>query len=275
MSELISVETGTEELLVTLSDGVATLTLNRPERKNALSDQMMSSLGPVIDGLNRNPEARVVVLTGAGSAFCAGGDLKDFKSKGGEGGGAAEVDATAVKLQQRHQREIIGGLRSMSKPVIASLPGAVAGAGIGIALAADIRIGTPRSIMATAFVGVGLSGDFGTSWQLQKLVGRARATEMMLMGERVSAEKCLDLGLLNFIVDAEELSIRTADIATRLARGPRLALEHAKRNLNLIELPELFQAMDQEVVLHKQCGITADHQEAVSAFLERRTPAFE
>ena len=117
-------ETGTEELLVGLSDGVATITLNRPNRKNALTEAMMSSLGPVIRDLDRNPSIGAVVLTGAGTVFCAGGDLKDFNAKGGEGGGSASADQAAIELQQKQQREIIGGLRQMSKPVIASLPGA-------------------------------------------------------------------------------------------------------------------------------------------------------
>lgn len=274
MSEVATIDSGTDELLVELSEGVATITLNRPERKNALSAAMMSSLGPIVSDLERDPNVGAVVLTGSGTIFSAGGDLKDFNAKGGEGGGAATVDRAAIELQQRQQKEIIGGLRRMTKPVIASLPGAAAGAGLGIALAADLRIGTPRSIMATAFMGVGLSGDFGTSWQLQHLIGRSRAAEMMLLAEKVDAETCLRLGLLNWIVEPVELQSRTTEIAHRLAHGPRLALNYAKQNLNTAESIGLDEAMDREVTLHKLCGITPDHREAVSAFLERRPAVF-
>lgn len=270
----MDIDTGTEDLLLDVSDGVATLTLNRPERKNAISQTVLNALGPAIKRVEESPAVGAIVLTATGNVFCAGGDIKDFKQQGGEGGGAATVDPHAVRLQQTQQREIIGRLRQLSKPVLASLPGPAAGAGIGYALAADLRIGTPRTVMASAFIGVALSGDFGTSWQLQELVGRARTAQIMMLGERLTAATCLELGLLNWVVEPEQLEESTAQFARKLADGPRLALRHVKANLNTAGNADLLTAMDREVERHKECGVAPDHIEAVTALLERRTPDF-
>ncbi len=267
-------DTGTGDLLAAVSDGVATITLNRPDRRNALSAQMLVALAEVLGRLESADEVGALVITGSGPAFCAGGDVKGFSERGGEGGGSAEVDPGQVAAQVEMQRATVGRLHAFAKPVIAVLPGAAAGAGLGLALAADLRIGCPRTVIATAFARVGLSGDYGTAWFLRQLIGHARAAELMFLGDRVDADTCLRLGLLNWLVPEDELPARAADLASRLAHGPRLALASMKHNLLLAGRVSLDEAMEVEVALHKECGITDDHREAVTAFVAKREPRF-
>jgi 2-(1,2-epoxy-1,2-dihydrophenyl)acetyl-CoA isomerase len=274
MTTMDAIDTGTEDLLAAVGDGVATVTLNRPDRRNALSPAMLTGLGRVLADLDAAEDVGALVITGAGPAFCAGGDVKGFSERGGEGGGAAEVDMDAVETQVRNQQAIVGRLHAFTKPVLASLPGAAAGAGLGIALAADMRIGCPRTVLATAFARVGLSGDYGTMWLLRHLVGPAKAAEMMYLGDRVDADTSLRLGLLNWLVPEAELADRTAEVAARLANGPRLALRNMKSNLRTSDHAGLDEAMRAEVLLHKECGISEDHKEAVAAFVGKRQPTF-
>jgi 2-(1,2-epoxy-1,2-dihydrophenyl)acetyl-CoA isomerase len=153
---------------------------------------------------------------------------------------------------------------------VAALPGAAAGAGLGIALAADLRIGCPRTLMTTAFVTVGLSGDFGTAWLLHQIVGPARARELMFLEMRIDAARCLELGLINRVVDGDQLHEHTHALAARLASGPQPALRHMKHNLLVAERAGLLPAMDEEVPLHMACGVSEDHREAVAAFMAKR-----
>lgn len=274
MSEPTS-PTAKEHLLVDLTDGVLTLTLNRPDRRNAMSRQMVDGLGAELERAERDDAVRAVVLTGAGRAFCAGGDVQAFDENGGEGGGAAEVDPEAVALQLANQRATVGRMHALPKPVIAALPGAAAGAGLGLALAADLRIGTPRTVVATAFATVGLSGDYGVAWLLERLVGPATARELLMLNPRLDGERCLELGLLNRLVAEDELVGATQELAGALARGPRLALAHIKHNL--VDAPglSLDESMVREVTRHKECGLSDDHVEAVRAFVEKRPPVFD
>lgn len=266
--------TSTDHVLYDLTDGVATITLNRPERRNAMSVPMIERLGELLAEAEADPAVRALVLTGAGRSFCAGGDVQQFDADGGEGGGATQVDPAAVAEQLRHQELTVGRLHAFTKPVIASLPGAAAGAGLGLAFAADLRIGTPRTVMATAFATVALSGDFGVAWFLDRLVGPARARELMLLNPRLDGAACLDLGLVTDIVPEEELAERTASLARRLADGPALTLAHIKRNLREVPAQTLSEAMAAEVPRHKECGLSADHIEAARAFVEKRPAVF-
>jgi 2-(1,2-epoxy-1,2-dihydrophenyl)acetyl-CoA isomerase len=269
-----ALDTGTDDLLAGVRDGVATIALNRPDRRNALSDDMLAALARVLARLDGAAEVGALVITGSGPAFCAGGDVKGFSARGGEGGTSGQVDPAGVAAQRELQRATVGALHAFSAPVIAALPGAAAGAGLGFALAADLRIGSPRTVMATAFAKVGLSGDYGTAWLLRELVGPARAAELMFLSDRIDADTCLGLGLLNWLVPEAELRPRTAELASRLARGPRLALRSMKRNLLLAGQAGLDEAMDAEVARHKECGVTDDHREAVAAFVAKREPKF-
>lgn len=266
--------TDTDHVLYDLTDGIATITLNRPDRRNAMSVPMIERLGELLAQTDEDPAVRALVLTGAGRAFCAGGDVQQFDADGGEGGGATEVDPAAVAEQLRHQELTVGRLHAFTKPTIAALPGAAAGAGLGLALATDLRIGTPRTVVATAFATVALSGDFGVAWLLDRLVGPARARELMLLNPRLDGQACLDLGLLTRLVPEDELEEGTRTLATQLADGPGLALANIKRNLREAPHQTLSQSMAAEVPRHKACGLTGDHVEAARAFVEKRPPVF-
>jgi 2-(1,2-epoxy-1,2-dihydrophenyl)acetyl-CoA isomerase len=269
-----ALDTGTDDLLAGVGDGVATIVLNRPDRRNALSDEMLAALARVLGRLETADDVGALVITGSGPAFCAGGDVKGFSARGGEGGTSGQVDPAGVAQQRELQRATVGRLHAFARPVLAALPGAAAGAGLGLALAADLRIGSPRTVMTTAFAKVGLSGDYGTAWLLRHLVGPATAAELMYLSDRVDADTCLRLGLVNWLVPEAELRARTAELASRLAHGPRLALRSMKHNLLLAGQAGLGEAMDVEVALHKECGVTADHREAVAAFVEKREAKF-
>jgi len=257
-----------------VEDGIGTITLNRPERRNALSDPMIEGLIGLLTTMQDSDEVDAIVITGAGKAFCSGGDVQEFNAKGGEGAGADEIDAEATAEQQRVQRETVARIYRSPKPVIAALPGAAAGAGLGLALAADFRIGSERAVIATAFGAVGLSGDFGVAWLLNSIVGPVKARELMMLNPRVDAQTALELGLLNEVVPEDEFADRTRELARRLADGPSLALRYMKDNLVRAVHQTLEENMDDEVPLHKTTGLTDDHIGAVRAFVEKRTPVF-
>lgn len=255
-------------------DGVGTITLNRPDRRNALSDAMLEGLVSLLTAMEESDEVRAIVVTGAGRAFCSGGDVQDFNERGGEGAGADAVDAEATERQRWIQRQTVARIYRCPKPVVAAIPGAAAGAGLGLALAADFRIGSERAVFATAFAAVGLSGDFGVAWLLQQIVGPVKARELMMLNPRVRADTALELGLLNHLVPEDEFAQRTREFAQQLAEGPALALQYMKDNLVRATHETLEENMDAEVPLHKATGLTDDHVGAVRAFVEKRTPTF-
>ncbi len=268
---MAAIETGTQDLLVRVEGGVAVLTLNRPERRNALSPAMLGALARALEEVEENDDVACVVLTGAGGAFCAGGDVKAMAESNG-----AEVDYDAlVAAQRRSQRATSGRLHAMPKPTIAALPGAAAGAGLALALACDLRIAARRAVLTTAFARVGLAGDYGGTWFLTRLVGTARARELYFLSERLSAEEAERLGIVNRVVDDESLEEEALALAARLAAGPRIALAYMKENLNRAENgDELGECMDLEVTHHRRTMLTEDHREAAAAFAEKREPSF-
>lgn len=271
---MASIDTGTQDLLAEITDGVGIITFNRPEARNALSADMFDVMPKLLNEWETSDDVGAVIITGAGGAFCAGGDVKGFNERGGEGGGTGEVDPARVDKQRANQKDTVGKIYTYAKPVIASLPGAAAGAGLGLALSADMRIGTPKTVMATAFAGVGLSGDYGTAWFLNQLVGPARARQLFYFGDRVRGEQLLDLGLINWLVGEDELQDKALELARTLADGPRGCFERVKANLVQAQNADLFDAMHDEVQRHLECGVTEDHREAVAAFVEKRKPVF-
>ena len=271
---LINGTTHSDDVYGTIEDGVGTITLNRPDRRNALSDAMIAGLSSLLTTMQESDEVGAIVLTGAGRAFCSGGDVQDFDAKGGEGGGADEIDAAAVESQRRAQQATVGAIHRSRKPVIAAIPGAAAGAGLGLALAAHFRIGSERAVFATAFGAVGLSGDFGVAWLLTDLVGSARARELMLLNPRVRAQQALELGLLTEVVAEDEFDERVRAFAQQLANGPAAAFASMLDNIARAPGETLEQSMDAEVPLHKATGLTDDHIAAVRAFVEKREPVF-
>jgi 2-(1,2-epoxy-1,2-dihydrophenyl)acetyl-CoA isomerase len=268
------VDTGTEDLRANVDRGVGVIVLNRPERRNALSPEMLTALADVLAAFDTDDDVGAVLLTGAGKAFCAGGDVKGFAARGGEGGDTSVPREVRVERQQAVQRATSGRLHGMSKPTIAVLPGAAAGAGLGLALACDLRIGSTDTVIATAFGRVGLSGDFGTTWLLHRLVGPSTARRLMFFGDRLDAQQARELGLLDWLVTPEELAEFAMTTAVRLASGPRSALRAMKSNLLDAEEFDLVTAMDREVPRHMECGVSEDHKEAVKAFVEKREPVF-
>lgn len=266
--------TGTNDLVAELTDGVLTLTLNRPDARNAMSSAMVTALDEQLASAELNPEVRCLVLTGAGKGFCAGGDVKGMAASGDGTVGDNTIDV-AIHRQRLNQRGTAGRLYRMPKPTIAALPGAAAGAGLSLALACDLRVMASTAIMTTAFARVGFSGDYGGTFFLSQLVGTAKARELYFLSERVSAADALTLGLANWVVEPEELATKTNEVAMRLATGPSVAYRYMKENLNrAVDGAELEDCLDLEATHHIHCGQTEDHRNATKAFVEKKEPVF-
>lgn len=261
----------TQELLEDVRDGVAVLTMNRPDRLNALSRAMLDAMIEALPRLAASDDVGVVVLTGAGRGFCAGGDVKAM---------AEGLEAEGTTLEQRAQSlrsrmETSRWLHEMPKPTIAMVRGAAAGAGLSLAMACDLRVASENARFATAFARVGYSGDFGGSYYLTQLVGTAKARELYYTSEILDARQALALGLVNRVVADADLESETRALAERLARGPRVALRYMKRNMNAAESGTLGELLDLEAWHHSRTGDTEDHREAARAFVDKREPVFK
>ena len=268
------VNTGTEDLLGELESGVLTLTMNRPEARNAMSGDMTAAMSEQLASAELNPEVRCIVLTGAGKGFCAGGDVKGMAASGDGTVGNNTIDG-AIHRQRVNQRATAGKLFGMPKPTIAALPGAAAGAGLSLALACDLRIMASNAIMTTAFGRVGFSGDYGGTFFMSQLVGTAKARELYFLSDRVSSEEALRLGLTNWVCEPEELSSKTSEIANRLATGPTVAFRYMKENFaRAISSGDVDDCLDLEATHHVHCGQTEDHRNATKAFVEKKEPVF-
>jgi len=257
-------------LLESLEDGVLTLTMNRPDRLNALNGEMLQSLQEAITRAATDPAVGVIVLTGAGRGFCAGGDVKAMAERGER---SDTYDDRVRGLRQRMEAARL--LHETAKPTIAMLRGPVAGAGLSLALACDMRVASETSRLTTAFAKVGLSGDFGGSWFLTRLVGPSKARELYLTSPVLGAAEALALGLVNRVVADGELEAETRRLASSLANGPRITLNYIKQNMNLAEHAGLAEVMDAEALRHTRCAQTEDHREAAAAFVEKRAPVFK
>ena len=276
MSETRTIDTGSDDLLAHVTDRIATLTMNRPKRRNAFSRGMLRGLETALRDCETADDVGCIVLTGAGGAFCSGGDVKSMNEGGG--GGAPErgggIDA-AIHRQRLSQRETAGRIYQMPKPVIASLPGAAAGAGLSLALACDLRIASDRAVLLTAFANVGFSGDWGGTFFMTQLVGSAKARELYFMPERVDAKEAERLGLVNRVVSDAALEDETRDWAQRIANGPTVAFRYMKENLNRAVGGDVLECLDLEATHHVHTSRTEDHRNAVRAFVEKRKPEFK
>jgi 2-(1,2-epoxy-1,2-dihydrophenyl)acetyl-CoA isomerase len=267
-----SIDTGTDQLLARVDDGVAVLTLNRPERRNAMTGEMMDAMARTLADLEVDDDVGCIVLTGAGGAFCAGGDVK---AMAGEDGGGPTIGYDAVVHRQRlNQRATSGRLYEMPKPTIAALGGAVAGGGLSLALACDLRYAADTAFLTTAFAKVGFAGDYGGTWFLSRLVGSAKARELYYFSDRIPADAAERLGLVNAVFPADRLDAEVLARAAQLADGPRVAYRYMKENLNRAVHGELGECLDMEAAHHIHTGRTEDHQEAARAFVEKRQPRF-
>jgi enoyl-CoA hydratase/carnithine racemase len=269
MVSATTIDTGTDQLLCRVDAGVAVITLNRPEARNALSDQLSPALRRMIAERGADPAVRVLLLTGAGTAFCAGGDVKGM----GDNRKVADPEERLADLKQR-QRRLTGALVAVRKPTIAALPGPAVGAGLSIALACDVRIAAQSAFLSTGYARIGLSGDYGIAWLLTRAVGSPKARELMFTSERVGAEEALRLGLVNRVVPDAKLADEALALARSLAEGPALALGAIKDNLDEALAVDFGQALDHEAERIVRMQGTLDHREAVRAFIEKRRPVF-
>jgi 2-(1,2-epoxy-1,2-dihydrophenyl)acetyl-CoA isomerase len=267
-------DTGTEDLLAEVTDGVAVITMNRPARRNAFSPAMIGGLARVLADVDADDAVGAVVLTGAGGAFCAGGDVKAMAENTALFGDDASYDSM-VHLQRLSQRATSGRLWEMPKPTIAALPGPAAGAGLSLALACDLRYAADSAVLTTAFARVGFAGDFGGTWFLTRLIGSAKAKELYFFSDKVSATEACELGLVNAVFPADQLMDEVMQRARSLAAGPRVALRYMKENLNRAVHGSFGECSDLEVTHHIHTGTTEDHREAARAFVEKREPTFK
>jgi enoyl-CoA hydratase/carnithine racemase len=267
----MEIDTGTNELLCEVREGVALITLNRPEARNAMSDRLTPALRTQIKERGDDDSVGAILITGAGTAFCSGGDVKGMGGRGPRGQMSFEERLGDLRWRQAN---LTGALMAVRKPTIASLPGAAAGAGLAIALACDIRIAAKSAFVSTGYARVGLSGDYGIAWLLTRAVGSARARELMFTAERVDAERAERIGLVNRVVEDAKLRDEAFAFAKSLADGPRVALASMKDNLDDALHIDYPTALHREAERLVRASRTADHKEAVAAFVEKRKPAF-
>jgi enoyl-CoA hydratase/carnithine racemase len=269
MAGALELDTGTEQLLCRVEERVAVVTLNRPEARNAITLEMKQALARLIPRLGDDAAVGCLLLTGAGPAFCAGGDTRRMAADG-------RLPSPEERLELlRWEHGIPAALHGLARPVVAALPGPAAGAGLALALACDLRIAAESAFVTTSYVRLGLSGDYGGSWFLTRLVGTARARELYFLGDRVGARDCERLGLVNRVVPDADLEAESVALARRIAAGPPIALAYMKDNLNRALREELEPCLEREAERMVASAQTEDYLEAVAAFQEKRAPAFK
>lgn len=270
-----TVDTETAHVRAELDDdGVLVITLDRPERRNAMLPEMWHGLALALTEAGDADDVRCVVLTGAGGAFCAGGDVKRMA----DGSNAPPPELSfeeVVANQQRNTLATSAALHTMTKPTLAAVGGPAAGAGLGLALACDLRVAVDTAIMTTAFTKVGLSGDYGVNWFLTRLVGPARAKELMFLSDKLDMSRALELGLVNQLASKDDYGSTWRSLAHRLATGPTRAYAAVKDNINQSIDGDLVDCLNAEVVNLRRSAATHDHIEGRTAFTERRAPVFE
>jgi len=261
------------DLLVELRDRVLYLTLNRPDKLNAMSGEMMSGLTSELQNAAHDSKVGCVVLTGAGRGFCSGGDIGSMRARNESSGPAPTIEDRVANL--RHGEEASRLLHEMPKVTIAAVNGAAAGAGLSLAMACDLRLASDAARFGTAFARVGFSGDYGGTWSLTQLVGSAKARELYFLADIIDANEALRVGLANRVFPAASFKDEVEKVARRIANGPTVAYTHMKANLNLAITHEFRELLDREAWGQTLTGHTEDHREAVKAFLEKREPKFQ
>ncbi len=256
------------DLLESIEDGVAVLTLNRPEALNALSMDIRNGLLSAMERYADDSTVRCIVITGAGRAFSSGGDVKGMGDRAAQG---YEARARGLLFSAR----IPMAIRKHPKVIIGMVNGVAAGAGMSLSMACDLRIAGKSARFTTAFLKIGLSGDWGGTWTLTRLVGTAKARELFLMPDMVSADEALKLGIVNRVAEDADLRAATMEVAHRIADMPPVAVAAVKRNLFAAETESFAVTLDQEAYNQARCSQTEDHAEAVAAFKEKRKPVFK
>ena len=263
----------TDAVRYEVEGGIATVTLNRPDHMNTMNDELLEAALSMFERAADDDRARVVVLTGAGRAFCAGGDLQGMAA--GQAGGISGGSSASERIDAlRHAMRTSQLLREMPKATIARINGACAGAGLAWACACDLRYCADTAVFNTAFMTAGLSGDFGGTWTLPRIVGHAKAVELYVLAEKFGADEAERIGLVSKSVPAAELDAHVRRVAERLAAFAPLTLAAVKANLADSPYTSFTEQLDREAVRHIRCGLTEDAREAAAAFLEKRAPVF-
>ncbi len=255
------------DLLEAVEDGVAILTLNRPENLNALSEDIRLGLSEAVYRLAHDKNIGCIVLTGNGRGFCAGGDVKSMANRS-----AAVFEERAEGI--RRSGRIPELMNSCPKPIIGMINGVAVGAGLSMAAACDIRIAGRSARFGAGFIKIGLSGDWGGTWTVTRLVGTAKARELFFTGDIIDAEEALKIGLVNHVVDDSALLETTLTMARKIASMPRVGLGYTKKNLAAAEVGTFANSLELEAVHQARASQTEDHREAVAAFKEKRKPTF-
>jgi len=258
-----------ETVVAETKNGVLWLTMKRPDKLNAFNEEMGNELLEALKEGERSPEARCVVLTGEGRAFSVGEDLNTNR--------AAYESGKAVpfgEVLKRKYNPIVQRMRKMEKPVVAGLNGVTAGAGLGLALACDLRAASEKATFHEAFIKVGLVPDAGTSFWLPRILGPGKAMEVGLLGEPIDANKALSMGLVNWVFPEDRFREELTRLAERLAKGPTKAMGLTKRALNRAVVVDMDSALEYEMYLQDVAGKSRDHVEGVKAFFEKREPSF-
>jgi len=258
----------TDSVLHQVDGAVATITINRPAARNALTIETKIALLDALREASADAAVRAVIVTGAGQAFCSGQDLREHAE-------LLAAGAKPLETVRLHYNPIVQTVADMPKPVIAALPGVAAGAGASLAFACDFRIAAARASLLLAFARVGLGADSGASWTLPRLVGSAKATELLMLAEPIDSATALRLGLLTAVVPDEELAAAAAAFAAQLAAGPTLAYAAIKDCLHYASTHGLGDSLDKEAALQTILGDTEDHRTATQAFVNRQTPVFQ
>lgn len=250
-----------------VTDAIATITLDRPDAMNSLTAEVKLALLNALRRAAESPKVRAVLLTGSGRAFCAGQDLREHADNLEAGRGLADT-------VREHYNPIVELITTMDKPVVAAINGVAAGAGASLAFACDLRIASDKAKFAMAFTGIGLAPDSGASWTLQRLVGPARAAELLLLGEVLDAPRALELGVVSRVVPAGDLLKSATELAVRLAQGPTKAYAATKQALAYAATHSLTESLAFEADAQDACAATEDHLNATRSFLSKERPVF-
>jgi 2-(1,2-epoxy-1,2-dihydrophenyl)acetyl-CoA isomerase len=262
-----------QDLKVMIQNRVGILVMHRPEKLNALSKDMVQAAVEALKSMAADPEVGAVVLTGEGRGFCAGGDVSAMKRGDEIGGKSASLEEKIDSLRQGHEFPWL--LYSIPKVTIAVVNGPAAGAGLGLALSCDLRIASDQAKFGTAYARVGYGGDYGTTWQLARLVGPAKAKELFFTADVIPAEEALRVGLVNRVIPHDRHWAEAIAFAERIAAGPLVSYRYMKANVNAALGMDFRAMLDREAETHMRAGQTDDHREGVTAFMEKRAPRFQ
>jgi len=262
-----------QDLKVEIRNRVGLLTMNRPEKLNALSAEMNRTAQETLTAWSGDAAVGAVLLTGEGRGFCAGGDVSAMQKGQEIGGPEIALEQKVDRLRAGHRFPWL--LHSMPKVTIAAVNGVAAGAGFGIALSCDLRIASDQARFGTAYARVGYGGDYGITWQLTRLVGPAKAKELFFTADLVDAQEALRLGLVNRVVPHDKLMEEALALAERIATGPLVSYRYMKANVNFAVTADFRTMLDREAETHLRCGETEDHKEGVNAFMAKRKPVFK